>query len=85
MINKPLVMLGAVVAIAGFALMVAVLAGSVGPEPAASKSAPQLGGAAASEAPSRGWAVVAGVVLAIGAALVMLGMNRWRQPSRRRI
>jgi hypothetical protein len=82
MTNKPLVALGVVLALAGLAMMIGIFAESVGPDPNLG-SAPQPGDAGDSGFPSYIWPVVAGITLAIGAACIMLGMNRWTQGARR--
>ena len=85
MMNRPVVVLGALLALAGFVLMIAVVTGTVGPADPSPMQVPQVQAPAEDGMPSRVWAIVAGLMLAVGAALVMIGMNRWRQPGRRRI
>jgi hypothetical protein len=75
--NQPLVIAGAVLAVLGGGLFVFVMAAGTG-EPPSTDLLPQLQEPVETDRPSRALAVVAGLVLAAGAALIMIGMNRWR-------
>ena len=79
MSNRPLVVVGAALALAGLAVMILVLTQSAGPESAATSIPLESNDTGW---PSYGWPIVAGITLAIGAACIMIGMNRWHQGAR---
>jgi hypothetical protein len=76
--NRPLVILGTVLALAGLALMISVFTQSAGPDPGVGSVA-QIEQRSETGWPSYAWPIVAGLTLAIGAACIMIGMNRWQQ------
>ena len=76
--NRALVALGSVLALLG----VVVLAITLLRSPASAPPSPSVsGGTQAVDPPSRGWAIGAGGLLAVGAAMVGLGMNRWNRSA----
>ena len=75
--NRPLVILGTVLALAGLALMISVFTQSVGHDPVG--NVPQLEQRQDTGWASYAWPIVAGLTLAIGAGCIMIGMNRWQQ------
>ena len=82
MTNRPLVLAGGALAVIGVALFLYVMiAGTGDPGPADYLS--QLQEPAVTDRPSLGLSIVAGLVLAVGAAMIMLGMNRWTRSTRR--
>jgi hypothetical protein len=77
MSNRPLVMLGAALVIAGLAVLVSVLTQNGGSDavagPGAIAPSPDEG------APSYAWPILAGLTVAVGAACVMIGMKNWQR------
>jgi hypothetical protein len=77
--NRILVAAGALMMLVGAVVLASVLLRS--PAPTASTSAPVVVEKQERvEPPSRAWSIAAGGALAIGAALIGIGMNRWRAP-----
>ena len=75
--HRILVIAGALMMIVGAVVLASVLLGTPAP------TAPTSGSVVVEqqqrqEPPSRAWSIVAGGALALGAALVGIGMNRWR-------
>ena len=76
--NRVLVAVGSVLAVLGAVILAITLFRN--PAPAAPTPAAP-GSTQAVEPPSRGWAIGAGGLLAVGAALIGLGMNRWNRST----
>ena len=77
--NKILIALGAAFSLVGAVILLSVLLRS--PDPAAPPTGPQtvVENQRQAQPPSRMWAIGAGVSIAVGAALIAMGMNRWRR------
>jgi hypothetical protein len=82
-----LIGLGLALVVVGIVVMALTLMGQAWADPAATEPVGQAIPAdrAASDGPSLIWPIVGGVMLAAGAALVGLGMNRWRGSKKKRL
>jgi hypothetical protein len=76
--NRPMVLAGSALAAVGVVLFLFVMIAGTG-QPAPTDYLPQLQEPAETEPPSLLLSIVAGVILAAGAALIGIGMNRWTQ------
>jgi len=82
MMMRGLVAAGSVLVLLGAGILIWVLGATPTPELASGVGEVQV---AAGAAPSRVWAILAGLILAAGAACVGIGMNQWRQGRPRTI
>ena len=78
--NRLLISAGSLLMLVGAAILASVLLRSPAPAAPASDAPLIVEHQDRADAPSRAWAIAAGGVLAVGAALVGIGMNRWRAP-----
>jgi hypothetical protein len=81
-LNRPLVITGGTLIVVGIVLFFVVMGAT--PADDFTPGTAQLDPSAADD-PSRGWAIVAGLVFAAGLAMVGIGMNRWRQRRARQV
>jgi hypothetical protein len=77
MSNRPLVMLGALLAVAGLAIFLFVFSQSGGSDAVAGSGA--MGAAPQEDSLSYGWSILAGLTLAVGAACIMIGLKNWQR------